>query len=105
MADIKLWIHDHRIYQEPHYIAEKDVLPGIKEWGNSVIPHAKEEGKQHCVYATKETDSDGHTIEVNYYCVCLDDKEFFKRTDTVVEDARKKGNDITIYAFHKGTSY
>lgn len=105
MKEIKLWIHDGRTYMEPHWTTEQNVIPGIREWGESVLPYAKEKDKQHCIYATRETNPDGHTVEVNYYCVCLDDEDFFKRTDAVVNEAHEKGNDIIVYAFHKGTTY
>lgn len=105
MSYVKLWIHGGNIYMEPHWISEEDVIPGIKEWGESVLPYAKEKDKRHCIYATRETNPDGHTVEVNYYHISLDDEEFFKRTDAVVNDVRKRGNDIIVYAFHKGTSY
>lgn len=103
--EVKLWIHDGRLYMTPHWITEKGIPDGIKYWGDSVKEFAKEKNKKHCVYATKEVDKTGHTVEVNYYAVCLDDDDFFKRTDAVYEDAKSRGNNIMIYAFHKGTNY
>lgn len=104
MKEIKLWVHDDRIYQEPHYIWDNNVSQVIREWKESVLPIAKEKNAAHFVYATKIY-KDDELLEVNLYSVALDDAEFIKRTDATYLNEKEKGNVVWFGAWHKGTSY
>lgn len=107
MREIKVWIHDDCIYQEPHYIMidkYSDIQKYITEWKEVLYPVAKEKNADHFLYATIIS-KDSIVQEINIYDVALDDEEFYKRTDNVYLYEKEKGNSVSFYAWHKGTSY
>lgn len=105
MKEVKLWIHDGRLYQTPYYVWNSEVEQVIKEWKESVFPIAKEKNLAHFVYATKTYGDDNQLLEVDLYAVPLDDIEFSKRTEEMYLNKKKNGHLIWFGVWHKGTSY
>lgn len=105
MRDIKVWIHDGRIYQTPRYVLENQVDDYIKAWKNELFEEAKRFNMDHYVYCTKTYNVENELIEIDLYQQCLTDEQFRNRTDEVSKDAAEQGNFVYFGVWHKGTAY
>ena len=98
MKEVRVFVHDGRIYQVPYHIYTDEVMSCIRNWKESVLQIAKDANADHFVYCTINYEDDGVTTkEVNLYTVPLNDEEFYKRTDSI--------RNAYIGAWHKGTTY
>ena len=83
MAEVKVFYHDGRLYQEPHWILDSDMVKLINEWKDQVYAEAKRQNKQHFVYCVKTYDKDDVLKAIDFYSTPLDDEDFYERTENV----------------------
>ena len=105
MKEIKVFVHDGRLMQEPYHIWDTNVDAYIAEWKQILFPLAQKADMDHYVYCTKIYDKDDNLIELNIYMQPLNENEFMKRTNFACEAEKKNGNSIWFGCWHKGTSY
>lgn len=104
--DIVVYIHDGKLYQEPHYILKSQGEDWIKEWKTSCFEKAKEINADHFVYATKTYNAiHDYLKRVDLYAVPLSNDEFEKRIKLNNEIAMKQCESVWYGVWHKGTAY
>lgn len=99
MKQIMYFVHGESIYTFPHYMTLAQLpseLSALEKLAREAMYKA---GASHAVYAVKKYTEDGEVNRVDFYNppVCLDDEEFYKRTDAEV----KKNPNCLIYAVHR----
>ena len=105
MKDVRVFVHDGRMYQEPYHIWDTNVDGYIADWKETLFPMAKSKNKDHFVYCTKVYDCDDKIIELNIHMTALDEIEFNNRVNAAYEKEAKKGHSIWFGVWHKGTNY
>jgi hypothetical protein len=98
VKQIMYFVHDTSRYTVPHYMALSQLPAELREMEKLARESMDKAGTAHAVYAVKKYTADDEIEEVDFYIppVCLDDEDFYKRTDAEV----KKHPGCLIYAVH-----
>lgn len=98
MKEVKYFIHGNSPYIAPHYMMLSELPAELREGEKLAREAMREAGTAHAVYAVKKYTDDGGIEQVDFYNppVCLDDSEFYKRTDAEAQEH----HGCLIYAVH-----
>jgi len=98
MKEIKYFIHTDSPYIVPRYMMLESLPEALRNMEKLAHDAMRKAGTAHAVYAVKKYSEDGGIERVDFYNppVCLDDEEFYKRTDAEA----KEHNGCLIYAVH-----
>lgn len=99
MKEIKYYVHGPFVYISPHYMWNSQLPGELDEMRKLAVEAMNKAGTSHAVYAVKYYDEDGEIEKVDFYNppVCLNDSDFYERTDSVSKD----NPGCIIYAVHR----
>ncbi len=98
VKEVKYFVRGNSPYIAPHYMALSELPAELREGEKLAHEAMREAGTAHAVYAVKKYAEDGAIEQVDFYNppVCLDDDEFYKRTDAEAQEH----HGCLIYAVH-----